>query len=76
MTQHTNPDSARRRDLLTGYADGELGPADRATVEGWIAADQRAGAELELQQRLARTNNELWSKAAPPLRRGSLLSRR
>jgi hypothetical protein len=65
MNQNTNQDQSRP-DLLAGYADNEIGPADRAGVETRIAADPAANAELELQQRLSRQNTELWAKAAPP----------
>jgi anti-sigma factor RsiW len=40
------------RILLTGYADGELGPADRARVEAALAADPALRAELEDVRRL------------------------
>lgn len=67
MNPNTSPNDLRRPELLAGYADGEISPADRAAVEAWIAADPTAQAELELQQRLSLTNTELWTKAAPPL---------
>lgn len=64
---HNNPGDARRLDLLAGFVDCELGPADRALVEAWIASDPTANSELELQSRLSRQNNEFWQKASPPM---------
>jgi anti-sigma-K factor RskA len=47
---------------LAAYADGELGPAERAAVETWLADHAEARAEVEAQHRLTR----LWQAAAPP----------
>jgi Putative zinc-finger len=37
---------------LTAYVDGELGEAERARVEAWLASDPGARAEVEAQRRL------------------------
>jgi hypothetical protein len=47
---------------LAAYVDGELGPAERAAVEAWLANRPEARAEVEALHRLAR----LWQEAAPP----------
>ncbi len=62
-----NHNIPQRPELLAGYADGELGPADRAMVEGWIATDATLRADLETQQRLTHKNADLWQKIAPPV---------
>ncbi len=63
---NTNHNIPQRPELLAGYADGELGPADRAMVEGWIATDATLRADLETQQRLTHKNADLWQKLAAP----------
>jgi hypothetical protein len=47
---------------LMAYADGELGPGERARVEAWLADHLEAAAEVETLRRLER----LWQTAAPP----------
>jgi hypothetical protein len=66
MNPNTSPSDPRRPDLLAGYADSELSPADRATVEAWVAVDPTAQAELDLQQRLSLNNRDLWNRVTPP----------
>src|SRR5436305_1016702 len=68
---NTNHNQPPRHELLAGYADGELGPADRTTVEAWVAADPAALAELEAQQRLSRKNADLWQRLNPPVPSGA-----
>jgi hypothetical protein len=63
MTQRPNnevPGVAPER--LAAYADGELGPAECAGVEAWLADHPEARAEIEAHHRLAR----LWRAAPPP----------
>ena len=58
-----NPESREpwRPEFLAGYADEELGPHDRATVEAWLADHSETAGEVEALQRLAR----LFGTAAP-----------
>jgi len=51
---------------LAGYADGELGPAERAAVESWLAAHPEARAELDAQRQLGRQNVVFWQKVTIP----------
>jgi anti-sigma-K factor RskA len=63
MTQRPNdevPGVAPER--LAAYADGELGPAERAAVEAWLAVRPEARAEVEALRWLAR----LWQAPEPP----------
>ncbi len=49
-------------ELLAGYADGELPPAECRCVEAWLDAHPEARADVEAQRRLAR----LFDEAAAP----------
>jgi anti-sigma-K factor RskA len=63
MTQRPNhQDPCVDPERLAAYADGELGPAERAAVEAWLAEHPEARAEVEALGRLAR----VWEAAAPP----------
>lgn len=63
MSYHnTNPDRPPPPEHLSAYADGELGPSERAEVEAWLKTHPEAGAEIELWHRLDR----LCDAAAPP----------
>jgi len=55
-----------RPELLAGYVDGELGPAERASVEAWLAAHPEGRAELNAQRELSRHNVVFWKKLALP----------
>jgi anti-sigma factor RsiW len=47
---------------LAAYVDGELGPADRATVDTWLGGHPDARADVDAQRRLLRQ----WQAAVPP----------
>jgi len=44
------------RELLAGYADGEISAFDRAVVEGWLRDHPELRAEVEAQRALGRKN--------------------
>jgi len=54
------------RELLAGYADGELDPAHRAIVERQLAINPAAAGELQAQRDLSPANAALWERADPP----------
>jgi anti-sigma factor RsiW len=54
------------RELIAGYVDGELDPADRARVVEWLNEHPEALAEVEAQRELSAANTGLWDRAAPP----------
>lgn len=66
MTQRPDNSESGRPELLAGYVDGELGPADRATIEAWLAEHPAGRAELEAQRALSRQNVVLWKRVAVP----------
>jgi hypothetical protein len=51
--------------LLAAYADGELGPFDRARVEDWLADHPEARDVLEDQSSLA-PGSDVWPALGPP----------
>jgi hypothetical protein len=51
---------------LAAYADGELGPADQAHVERWLADHPEARELLEDQESLGPKNIEFWQAVRPP----------
>jgi anti-sigma factor RsiW len=53
-------------ELLAAYADGELGPNDRARVEQWVADHPEARELLEDQEALGPRNVEFWQAVSPP----------
>lgn len=53
-------------ELIAAYADGELGPRDRAHVERWLADHPEAGDRLETQESLGPRNADLWAGAPEP----------
>ena len=53
-------------ELLAAYADGELGPCDRARVEQWLADRPGARDLLEEQESLGPRNVEFWQAVSPP----------
>ena len=63
MSQHPRPEhGAPTPEQLAAYADGELGPANRARVEAWLREHPEARAGVEAQRQLA----HLGQAAAPP----------
>jgi len=66
MTQRPEHSEPWRPELLAGYADGELSPADRAAVEAWLAAHPDDRSEVEAQRSLARQNVVFWKRVAVP----------
>ena len=53
-------------ELLAAYADGELGPRDRARVERWLAAHPESRDLLDDQESLGPRNAEFWQAVRPP----------
>jgi hypothetical protein len=53
-------------DLLAAYADGELDPALRATVERWLGWHPAAMDAVIAQRQLSPENWPLWQQAEPP----------
>jgi anti-sigma factor RsiW len=53
-------------ELLAAYADGELGPRDRARVERWLADRPEARETLDEQESLSPKNVEFWQAVSPP----------
>jgi len=63
MSHHPRPGpDGPTPEQLAAYADGELGPAERARVEAWLRDHPGARADVDAQRRLAR----LWQAGAPP----------
>ena len=54
-------------EFLAAYADGELGPRDRARVEQWLADHPEARELLDDQESLGPRNVEFWQAASPPM---------
>jgi anti-sigma-K factor RskA len=62
MSHPFSPESAGPTPLqLAAYVDGELGPADRATVEAWLRDHPESRADVEGQRQLLR----LWQTGTP-----------
>ena len=53
-------------EMLAGYADGELGPADRARVEDWLADHPGDWDSLDAQSFFSPLNGDLWEAVRPP----------
>jgi hypothetical protein len=51
---------------LAAYADGELGPRDRARVEEWLRDNPDARDALDAQEALGPANGEFWSAVRAP----------
>jgi anti-sigma factor RsiW len=51
---------------LAAYADGELGPGDRARVDVWLADHPEARDLLDEQESLGPKNVEFWQAVRPP----------
>lgn len=64
MPESPTPDDLPH-DLLAGYADGELEPADRDAVREWLARDPSARAELAAQRAFG-PHAPLWERAEAP----------
>jgi anti-sigma factor RsiW len=65
MNQHRPFDPERDGPLLSGYVDGELGPAERALVEAWLDDDVRAREEVARLVRLKAFTDHLTLRDAP-----------
>jgi hypothetical protein len=62
MSERHSDERAPRPEWLAAHLDGELGEAERARVEAWLADHPEAAAEVEAHRRLAR----LYQEAEPP----------
>jgi anti-sigma factor RsiW len=65
MNPHRPFEPERDAPLLSGYVDGELGPADRALVEAWLDTDEHVREEVARLVRLNAFTDHLVLRQAP-----------